>query len=88
MSVELIAKSLRPCAFTLRNDEQEDNQILCFKPRRPCEAGHEILNQQMKLLTDESLHISPFSRDITDSDMEDSNEETNIIHRDEEIYKI
>ena len=50
MSVELIAKSLRPCALTLRNDEQEDNLISCFKPRRPCEAGHEILNQQMKLI--------------------------------------
>ena len=42
--------------------------------------GHEILNQQMKLLTD--------SRHITDPDMEDANEETNIVESDEEIDEI
>ena len=36
----------------------------------------------------ESLHINPFSRDITDSDMEDANEETNIIESDEGIDEI
>ena len=44
--------------------------------------------QQMKILTDESLHSNPFSRDITDSDIEDANEEANIIESDEEIDKI
>ena len=42
----------------------------------------------MKLLTDESLRINRFSRDITDSDMKDANEETNIIESDEEIDDI
>ena len=42
----------------------------------------------MKLLTDESLHINQFSRYITDSDTEDSNEETNVIGNDEEIVEI
>ena len=42
----------------------------------------------MKLLTDENLHINPFSRDITYPDMEDANEETNIIWGDEEIDEI
>ena len=42
----------------------------------------------MKLLTDYSLHINPFSRDISGSDMEDANEETNIIESDEEIGEI
>ena len=46
------------------------------------------MNQQMKLLTDDSLHINPFSRDITDSDVEDAHEETNIIESDEEIDEI
>ena len=69
--VELISKSCRSCASTLPNDGQEDDQISCFKPGRPCEASREVLNQHMKLLTDESLHINPFSRDITDYDMED-----------------
>ena len=55
----------------LSNDGQEDDQISCFKPGKPCEASCEILNQQVKLLTDESLHIKPFFKDITDSDMED-----------------
>ena len=44
--------------------------------------------QQMKLLTGESLHNDPFSRDITDSDMDDANEETNMIESDEEIDEI
>ena len=88
MPVELIAKSFRSCVLTLPNDRQEDNQISCFKPGRPYEVGREILNQQTKLLTDESLHINPFSRDITDSDMEGANEETNIIESDEEIDEI
>ena len=72
MPVELIAISCRSCALTLPNDEQEDNQISCFKPGRPCEAIREVLNQHMKLLTDERLHINSFSLDITDSDMEDA----------------
>ena len=42
----------------------------------------------MKLLTDESLRINRFSRDITDSDMTDANEETSIIESDEEIDDI
>ena len=42
----------------------------------------------MKLLTDESLRINPFSRDITYPDMEDANEETNIIWSDEEIDEV
>ena len=42
----------------------------------------------MKLLTDESLRINRFSRDITDSDMKDANEETSIIESDEEIDDI
>ena len=88
MPVELIAKSFRSCALTLPNDKQEDNQILCFKPGRPYEGDRKILNQDMKLLTDYSLHINPFSRDIADTDMEDANEETNIIESDEEIDEI
>ena len=39
----------------------------------------------MKLLTYESLHINPFFRDITDSDMEDAGDETNTIVSDKEI---
>ena len=42
----------------------------------------------MKLLTDESFHINTFSRIITESEMEDANEETNIIDSDEEIDEI
>ena len=42
----------------------------------------------MKLLTDESLHINPFFRDNTDSDMEVANEEINIIESDEETDEI
>ena len=72
MPLDLITKSCRSCALTLPNDGQEDNQISCFKPGRPCEAIREVLNQHMKLLTDERLHINSFSLDITDSDMEDA----------------
>ena len=42
----------------------------------------------MKFLTEESLRINRFSGDITDSDMKDANEETNIIESDEEIDDI
>ena len=43
---------------------------------------------QMKSLTNKSLHINPFSRDIIDSDIEDANEKSNIIESDEEIDEI
>ena len=88
--VELIRKSFRLCALTLPNDGQEDDQISCFKPGRPCKASCEILNQEMKLLTDESLHINLFSWDMEDSDtdMEDANEEINITGSDEKEDKI
>ena len=88
MSVELITKSFRSCALTRPNDEQGDNQISCFKPGRPCKGDRKILNQEMKLLTDYSLHINQFFRDISDSDMEDAHEETNIIESNEEIGEI
>ena len=42
----------------------------------------------MKLLSDESLHINPFSWNITDSDIEDANQEANVIESDEEIDEI
>ena len=88
MPVELITKSFRSCALTRPNDEQGDNQISCFKPGRPCKGDWKILNQEMKLLTDYSLHINQFFRDISDSDMEDAHEETNIIESNEEIGEI
>ena len=88
MPVELIAKSFKSWALKLPNDGRKDDQISCFKPGGPCEADREILNHQLKPLTDESLHINPFSRDITDSDVEDSNDETSIIESDEEIDEI
>ena len=65
--VKLITRSFRLYALTLSNEGQEDNQILCFKPGRPSEAGREFLNQQVKFLTDESLHIKP-SHLLTTSD--------------------
>ena len=47
-----------------------------------------VFIRKMKLLTDESFHINTFSRIITESEMEDANEETNIIDSDEEIDEI
>ena len=83
MPVELIAKSFKSWALKLPNDGQKNNQISCFKPGGPCEADREILNHQLKPLADESLHINQFSRDITDSDVEDSNDETRVVEIDE-----
>ena len=70
--------------------QKEDNQISCFKPGRLCEVGRQILNQQIKLLIDESHgDSSTHLREIfTVSDVKDEDKETNIIERDEEIDKI
>ena len=78
------------CALlTLPNGRQKEDQISCFKLGRPCAAGCQTLNQQMKLLTDERLHINPFSQYITiNSDIKDVNEKTNIIESNEKIDEI
>lgn len=61
----------------LNADRLEENYILCFKLIKPCETGYSILNQEMKLLINKSIHTNPFI--ATNSYMEDVNEEKNIM---------
>ena len=48
-----------------------------FKSDKPCAAGKKVLNEQMLLLNDETIHEDPFQP--TASDIEEANHPENVI---------
>ena len=44
---EIIIKSFRYCALSIQDDGRENNEIACFKPRKPLSSGLERLKAAM-----------------------------------------
>ena len=78
----MIAKSFKSCALNLAVDGTEDSKIHCFKEGQPCEAGSEQLQAQLSVLDEPNLP-NPF-QDITDSDIEEATEESNMVDQDDD----
>lgn len=83
LSVDVIAKSFRSCALNLAVDGSEDSEIHCFKKGQPCEAGSEQLQAQLSVLDELNLP-NPFQV-ITDSDIEEANDNAIDLDEDEDI---
>ena len=71
-----IAKSFTSCALNLAVDGSEDSEIHYFKKGQPREAGAEQLEAQLSVLDELNLP-NPFQV-ITDSDIEETNDENKI----------
>ena len=67
---DIIAKSMKSCGIALSPDGSEDDLISCFKEKRSCRAGREVLRQQMINWNDLELHENPFQ--ITDDVIADA----------------
>ena len=57
-------------------------KIHCFKEGQPCEAWSEQLQSQLSVLDEPNLP-NPF-QDITDSDIEEATEESNMVDQDDD----
>ena len=84
VEIDAIAKSFKPCALNLAVDGTEDSKIhcSCFKEGQPCEAGSEQLQAQLSVLDEHNLPNA--FQDITDSDIEESTEESNMVDQDDD----
>ena len=79
---DMVASSFKKCALTIDDNGDEDEEISCFKPKRPCAEGYKVLKEQMTIFEDQQGYENPF--EITDSDVEDAQFEGNILSEDEE----
>uniref|UniRef100_A0A1X7UMU3 HTH CENPB-type domain-containing protein n=1 Tax=Amphimedon queenslandica TaxID=400682 RepID=A0A1X7UMU3_AMPQE len=73
---DTVTKSFLSCAITQSTCGKDDNEIHCFKPGQPCEAGRAALAHEMSLLNiqqDIDDDNDPFADDL-DSDEDDLNE--------------
>ena len=52
LSSEKIRKSFKACVLTSVFDGSEGKDIHCFKEQEPCQAGLELLTQQIKLISE------------------------------------
>lgn len=82
ISKEMIIQSFKGCALTIDVNGNEDHEISCFKPGKPCADGSKVLEEQIAAFSDADQYQNPFY--ITASDVEDANIEENIISEDEE----
>ena len=81
ISKEMITQPFKGCALTIGVNGNDDHEISCFKPGKFCADGLKLLEQKMTAFCDAQQEQNPFN--ITDSDIEDTNIEENIISEDE-----
>ena len=63
VSTEMIRGSFMSCAITTSTSGNDDDQIHCFKPGQPCEAGRRVLADEMKKPTSDYDDTDPFASD-------------------------
>ena len=67
----------------MKNDGSEGNIIHCFKSGQPCSEGASLLKDQVNISNnDDIVNYNPF--EVTDSDVDEENTETNIDESDDE----
>ena len=62
---EMVESSFKKCALTIDNGE-DDEQISCFKPGKPCAEGYKVLKKQRTIFSDQQNTANAF--EIADSD--------------------
>ena len=43
---EMVESSFKKCAITIDDNGEDDEQISCFKPGKPCAEGYKVLKEQ------------------------------------------
>ena len=79
---EMVESSFKKCALTIDDNGEDDEQISCFKPGKPCAEGYKVLKEQMTIFSEQQNTANAF--EITDSDVEDAQFPGNILSDDEE----
>ena len=80
ISNETLANSMKSCGLALSVDGSQDEQISCFKQGENCEAGRDLLKNQMLYFADKDLDRNPF--EISEKDVVDASPDFNIIDED------
>ena len=79
---EMVESSFKKSTLTIDNNGEDDEQISCFEPGKPCAEGYKVLKEQMTIFTEQQNTANPF--EITDFDVEDAQFPGNILSDDEE----
>ena len=79
---EMVESSFKKCALIIDDNGEDDEQISCFKPGKPCAEGYKVLKEQMTIFSEQQNTANAF--EITDSDVEDAQFPGNILSDDEE----
>ena len=79
---EMVESSFKKRALIIDDSGEDDEQISCFKPRKPCAEGYKVLKEQMTIFSEQQNTANAF--EITDSDVEDAQFPGNILSDDEE----
>ena len=79
---EMVESSFKKCTLTIDDNGEDDEQISCFKPGKPCAEGYKVLKEQMTIFSEQQNTANAF--EITDSDVEDAQFPGNILSDDEE----
>ena len=78
----MVESSFKKCALTVDDNGEDDEQISCFKPGKPCAEGYKVLKEQMTIFSEQQNTANAF--EITNSDVEDAQFPGTILSDDEE----
>ena len=78
----MVESSFKKCTLTIDNNGEDDEQISCFKPGKPCAEGYKVLKEQMTIFSEQQNTANAF--EITSSNVEDAQFPGNILSDDEE----
>ena len=78
----MVESSFKKYTLTIDDNGEDDEQISCFKPGKPCAEGYKVLKEQMNIFSEQQNTANAF--EITDSDVEDAQFPGNILSNDEE----
>ena len=61
----MVESSFKKCALTIDDNGEDDEQISCFKPGKPCAERYKVLKEQMTIFSEQQNTANAF--EITDS---------------------
>ena len=77
---EMVESSFKKCVLTIDDNGEDDEQISCFKPGKPCAEGYKVLKEQMTIFSEQQNT----GFEITNSNVEDAQFPGNILSDDAE----
>ena len=80
--IAYLISSIKIYALTVGSNGEEEEEISCFKPWRPCADGYNVLKEQLMIFSAQENTHNPF--EIPESDVEDAQFSDNITSDDKE----